>query len=171
MKSRFLLLVLMFLALAGAAWSAAADSPVSLVLTYKARPEARADFLAWVETAGAARFAAWKAGGVFSDAQLLFSTFPSSANPDLVAILDFPNLAASARWREIERRSPGELTQEALRLAVVESGNYGEILSRAVAAKRDPARAAYLVVTYATHVSAAEYAKYVLGYTVPLMKE
>lgn len=171
MKSRFLLPVLIFLALAGTALRATPDSPVSLVLTYKARPEVRADFRAWVETAGAARFAAWKAGGVFADAQLLFSTFPSSANPDLVVILDFPNLAASARWREIERRSPGGLTPEALRLAVVESGNYGEILSRAVAAKRDPARAAYLVVTYATHVSAADYAKYVSGYTVPQMKE
>jgi hypothetical protein len=171
MRTLRLLPLLMFFSLVGTALGAAPDSPVSLVLTYKARPEARADFRAWVETAGAARFAAWKAEGVFVDAQLLFSTFPSSANPDLVAILDFPNLADSARWREIERRSPGGLTPEALRLAVVESGNYGEILSRAVAAKRDPARAAYLVVTYATHVSAADYAKYVLSYTVPQMKE
>lgn len=161
----------MLLPLIGVAAGAAPDSPVSLVLTYKARPEARADFRAWVETTGAARFAAWKSGGVFADAQLLFSTFPSSANPDLVVILDFPSLVASARWREIERRAPGGLTPEALRLASVESGNYGEVLARAVAAKRDPAHASYLVVTYATHVSAAEYAKYVLGYTVPQMRE
>lgn len=171
MKSHSLLSLLILLSLVGAAFGAAADSAVSLVLTYKARPESRANFRAWVETTGASRFAAWKAEGVIADVQLLFSTFPSTANPDLVAILDFPNLAASARWREIERRSPGGLTPEALRLAVVESGNYGEVLSRAVAPKRDPARAAYLVVTYSTHVSAAEYAKYVLGYTVPQMKE
>lgn len=146
------------------------DRPISLVLTYRARPEARAEFRAWLETKGAAQFSAWKKEGVFADAQLLFSTFPSAANPDLVVVLDFARFTDSARWREIERRQPGGLTPEALRLASVESGNYGEQLSRAAAAKRDPARAVYLVVFYATHVSAAEYAKYVSGYTVPQMK-
>ncbi len=177
MKSRsgFLLLVLSACAaaLAPVALRAAdaVDGPVSIVLTYKARPEARADFRAWVETTGAARFAAWKKGGVFDDALLLFSTFPSAANPDLVVVLDFPRFTASARWREIERRSPGGLTPEALRLAGVESGNYGEPLARESAARRDSTKAAYLVVTYATHVPAAEYARYVTGYTVPQMKE
>lgn len=149
----------------------ATNGPVSIVLTYKARPDARVEFRTWVETAGAARFAAWKKEGVMSDVQLLFSTFPSLANPDLVVVLDFAHFTDTARWREIERRSPGGLTPEALRLATVESGNYGEPLARALAPKRDPAKAAYLVVMYATHVSAAEYAKYVLGYTVPQMKE
>ena len=140
------------------------------MLTYRARPEARADFRAWLETKGAAQFAAWRKAGVFAEAQLLFSTFPSSANPDLVAVLDFARFTDSARWREIERRAPGGLPPEALRLASVESGNYGEPLSRALAAKRDPARAAYLIVFYATHVPFADYAKYVAGYTVPQMK-
>jgi hypothetical protein len=146
------------------------DRPISLVLTYRARPEARAEFRSWLETKGAAQFSAWKRAGVFTDAQLLFSTFPSAANPDLVVVLDFARFTDSARWREIERRQPGGLTPEALRLAVVESGNYGEQLSRAVAKQRDPTRAVYLVVFYATHVAAAEYAKYVAGYTVPQMK-
>lgn len=150
---------------------AATNGPVSIVLTYKARPEVRAEFRAWVESTGAARFAAWKKEGVIADAQLLFSSFASLANPDLVVVLDFAHFTDTARWREIERRSPGGLTPEALRLASVESGNYGEPLARGLAPKRDPAKAAYLVVTYSTHVSAAEYAKYVLGYTVPQMKE
>jgi len=148
-----------------------ANGPVSVVLTYKARPETRAEFRAWVETTGAARFAAWKAEGVIADAQLLFTTFPSAANPDLVVVLDFAHFTDSARWREVERRSPGGLTPEALRLARVESGNYGEPMARATAERRNPARAAYLVVFYRTHVSAAEYAKYVAGYTVPQMRE
>jgi len=146
------------------------DRPISLVLTYRARPETRAEFRAWLETKGAAQFAAWKKAGVVADAQLLFSTFPSAANPDLVVVLDFARFTDSARWREIERRQPGGLTPEALRLATVESGNYGEPLSRAAAARSDPARAVYLIVFYATHVAAAEYAKYVAGYTVPQMK-
>jgi hypothetical protein len=149
----------------------ASNGPISIVLTYKARPETRAAFREWVETKGAARFATWKKDGVVADAQLLFSTFASAANPDLVVVLDFARLTDSARWREIERRSPGGLTPEALALAHVESANYGEPLARGAASRRDPARAAYLVVTYATHVSAAEYAKYVAGYTVPQMKE
>ena len=166
-------LALGFLLLASAVMRAdlAPDKPVTLVLTYKARPESRADFRAWLETTGAARFAAWKKDGVFAEAQLLFSTFASAANPDLVVILDFTRLADSARWREIERRAPGGLAPEALRLASVESANYGEPMAREATASRNPARAAYLVITYATHVSGAEYAKYVAGYTVPQMKE
>ncbi len=173
MKSRLLSVLLYALLLPAVLRSADApvNGPVSIVLTYKARPEARADFRAWVETTGAARFAAWKKEGVIADAQLLFSTFPSLANPDLVVVLDFAHFTDTVRWREVERRFPGGLTPEALRLASVESGNYGEPLARALAPKRDPAKAAYLVVMYATHVSAAEYAKYVLGYTVPQMKE
>ena len=167
MHLRFLILGLCLLSALGAQPT---DRPVSLVLTYRARPETRAEFRAWLETKGAAQFAAWKKAGVFADAQLLFSTFPSAANPDLVVVLDFARFTDSARWREVERRHPGGLTPEALRLAAVESGNYGEPLARAAAAQRDPARAAYLVVFYATHVSAAEYAKYVAGYTVPQMK-
>lgn len=173
MKLRLLAVLLLVLSIPAALWSAeaAVNGPVSIVLTYKARPESRVEFRTWVETTGAARFAAWKKEGVIADAQLLFSTFASLANPDLVVVLDFARFTDTARWREIERRSPGGLTPEALRLASVESGNYGEPLSRALAPKRDPAKATYLVVTYATHVSAAEYTKYVLGYTVPQMKE
>lgn len=173
MKIRLLPVLLLALSLSAALRSAepAINGPVSIVLTYKARPEARAEFRTWVETTGAARFAAWKKEGVIADAQLLFSTFASLANPDLVVVLDFARFTDTARWREIERRSPGGLPPEALRLASVESGNYGEPLARALAPKRDAAKAAYLVVTYATHVSAADYAKYVHGYTVPQMKE
>jgi hypothetical protein len=174
MKSRLLLLVFAAATLVPAlraAEAAPVNGPISVVLTYKARPETHAAFREWVETKGAARFAAWKQDGVFADAQLLFSTFASAANPDLVVVLDFARFTDSARWREIERRSPGGLTPEALALAHVESANYGEPLARAAAPQRDPARAAYLVVTYATHVSAADYAKYVRGYTVPQMKE
>ncbi len=173
MKTKLFLLALTCAALLPVARSAetAVNGPVSIVLTYKARPEARADFRTWVETKGAARFAAWKKEGVIADAQLLFSTFASAANPDLIIVLDFARFTDTARWREIERTSPGGLTPAALQLASVESGNYGEPLARAVAARRDPAKAVYLVVTYATHVSAADYAKYVHGYTVPQMKD
>lgn len=173
MKLRLLTLLLAATALVPALRSAEAapNVPISIVLTYKARPETRVAFREWVETKGAARFAAWKKEGVIADVQLLFSTFASAANPDLVVVLDFARFTDTARWREVERRSPGGLPPEALALAHVESANYGEPLARGAAPRRDPARAAYLVVTYATHVPAAEYAKYVAGYTVPQMKE
>lgn len=172
MKLRLLAYLLAAAALIPALCSAesAPNGPISIVLTYKARPETRSAFRVWVETKGAARFAAWKKDGVFADAQLLFSTFASAAHPDLVVVLDFARFTDSGRWREIERRSPGGLPPEALALAHVESANYGAPLARGAAPQRDPARAAYLVVTYATHVSAADYAKYVAGYTVPQMK-
>jgi len=173
MKKQLVISCLALLVSAGSMLSAESvtNGPVSLVLTYKAHPETRAEFRTWLEQQGAARFAAWKAEGVIADAKLLFSTFPSAANPDLVVVLDFAHFTDSLRWREIERRMPGGLPPEALRLASVDSGNYGEPLARAAAERRDPTRAVYLVVFYRTHVSAAEYAKYVAGYTVPQMRE
>lgn len=99
MKIRLLPVLLLALSLSAALRSAepAINGPVSIVLTYKARPEARAEFRTWVETTGAARFAAWKKEGVIADAQLLFSTFASLANPDLVVVLDFARFTDTAR--------------------------------------------------------------------------
>jgi len=156
---------LLVLAVAGRA----ADEAVSLVLTYRARPEQRAAFRTWVETKGAAQFAAWKKAGVFRDAHLLFSALPSAANPDLVVVLDFPRLADSAPWLEIERRSPGGLSPEALQLASADSGNFGEPLSLGSTARQGGADAIFLVIFYHVTASSTEYRKYVEGYTAPQM--
>lgn len=157
-----------FAALAAA--GRAADEAVSLVLTYRAVPAQRAAFRAWVETKGAAQFAGWKKAGVFRDAHLLFSALPSTANPDLVVVLDFPRLAASARWLEIERRSPGGLSPEALPLAAVESGNFGAPLALGATAGEGGADAIFLVIFYEVIASSTEYRKYVQGYTAPQMR-
>ncbi|MBL9215034.1 MAG: hypothetical protein JNG83_06120 [Opitutaceae bacterium] len=170
MRNRFHLLLLLAGLGLGAPAFAGADDPVSLVLTYRARPEHRADFRSWVETEGAAQFAQWRREGVFRDCLLLFTTF-ATANPDLVVVLDFARLADSGRWREIERRRPGGLTPEALRYAAPESASYGEAIAHGAAQRRDPARAAYLVITYAYTVDSATYRKYVAGYTVPQMED
>lgn len=174
MKSKCLFLL--FLLVLGVARTAAApDSPapsgVSLVLTYTAKPEQRVPFREWVETEGARRFEQWRQQGVFSSYRLLFNSFASAANPDLVVVLDFPSFASSAAWREIERRSPGGLTADALRLASVESTCYGEPLSRRFAAGSDARKAAYMIITYNVLTTASKYKEYVLGYTAPQMNE
>ena len=170
-----LLLCLAFLGL-GLARAIAAPNPepsaeISLILTYTAKPEQRIKFREWAETEGAARFEQWKQQGVCSGYQLLFNSFASAANPDLVVVLDFPSFAASAAWREIEKRSPGGLTPDVLRLASVESTCYGEPVSRRFAAGRNPRKAAYMIITYNVLTTVAKYKEYVQGYTAPQMNE
>jgi hypothetical protein len=166
LSKRLVSLVLAFVA--PTLW-ADANPPVSIVITYKALPGQRIAFRDWVETEGAARFARWKADGVFSECLLLFGTF-QTANPDLVVVLDFENFTDSARWREIARGAPGGLDAAAQKLAMVVSTDYSELIARGAAERRDPARGTWLIITYA-YTTGAAYRDYVANYTVPQMKE
>lgn len=164
MKSlRFVLLFLF----AGAVTSAT-ENPVSLVLTYRAPPEQRAAFRAWLAGEGAAQFARWKRDGVFADCLVLFTSFAATTGPDAVVVLDFARFADSQRWMEIERTLPGGLPPAALRLASVHSTFYADTLARA-GAPRSRAQSVYLLAVYDVAASADRYKSYVAGYIVPQM--
>lgn len=162
-----LLRFLFLFALAGAA-VAAAENPVSLVLTYRAKPEQRVAFRAWLAGDGAAQFARWKREGVFADCLVLFTSFAATTGPDAVVVLDFAGFSDSARWMQVERTLPGGLPPAALELASVESCFYADTLAQAGAA-RDHSKSAYLLAIYDVAASADKYKSYVGGYIVPQM--
>jgi len=168
---KILRLLFAFLAAAFAGRAAAeSNGPASLVLTYRAPPATRAAFRAWLETKGAAQFAAWKKDGVFAEAQILFGSFAATSTLDAIIILDFAHYTDSARWKEVEKKFPGGLPAEALALAAPESASYADVISHGVAAKRDPAKAAYMIAFYEVLTDIPKYEKYAEGYTAPQMR-
>ena len=169
MRLRLFLLAVL---LAGLTRSGAADAdgPVSLVITYRARPETRVAFRAWLETKGAAQFARWRAEGVFAGARILFSTLAAGAPVDAVVILDFTRYTDSAPWLKREREYPGGLSPEALQLAAPASAHFGDMISRGAGTGGDPARAVYLVAFYEVLSDLPKYRDYVRGYVEPQMR-
>lgn len=162
----FLRFLLLF-ALAGAAASGG-ENPVSLVLTYRAAPEQRVAFRAWLAGEGATQFVRWKREGVFADCLVLFTSFAATTSPDAVVVLDFARFSDSARWMEIEKTEPGGLSPAALKLAHVESAFYADTLARA-SRPGDAAHSTYLLAIYDVAASADRYKSYVGGYIVPQM--
>lgn len=150
--------------------AAQADGPVSLVITYRARPEARVAFRAWLETKGAAQFARWQAEGVFARAQILFGSLAANAPIDAVAILDFVRYTDSAQWKQVERQFPGGLPPEALQFAAPASAHYADRICYRASASHEPAKAAYLVAFYEVLTDMPKYRDYARGYVEPQMR-
>lgn len=150
--------------------AAEADGPVSLVITYRARPETRVAFRTWLETKGAAQFARWRAEGVFARARILFSTLAASAPVDAVVILEFARYTDSVHWQKRERDYPGGLPPEALQLAAPASAHFGDVIGRGARAGGDPASAVYLVAFYEVLTEQIRYRDYVRGYVEPQMR-
>ena len=147
-----------------------ANGPVSIVITYRARPENRADFRQWLETEGGRQFAQWKKAGVVADCQILFSTFAATVSIDAVVILDFPSYTESARWKEVEKKFPGGLNREALRLAAPEATFYAEPLLRGGKKGGDQAKSCYMLAIYDVAASSEKYRNYATGYIEPQMR-
>jgi hypothetical protein len=146
------------------------DAPTSLVISYRSRPETRAAFRAWLTGQGAAQFARWQHDGIFSDSEILFTSFAATSVVDAIVILHFAHYTDSARWKMIERTSPGGLSPEALLLAAPESACYADSLGHSQGAQHDPARAAYMITFYEVLSDTPKYQSYSAGYTLPQMR-
>ena len=146
------------------------DAPTSLIISYRAKPETRAAFRAWLATKGAAQFAQWQHDGVFSGSEILFTSFAATSVVDAFVILHFGHYTDSARWKTIERTSPGGLPPEALLLAAPESACYADSLGHGQGPQHDPSHAAYMVTFYEVLSDTPKYQSYSAGYTLPQMR-
>src|SRR5882672_8276577 len=100
----FIRAIVAFLWLVGACPLAAQirdNGPMTLVITYKSPPEKRAAFRGFMETTGATQFEQWKKRGVFTDYQILFSSFAGEnvGHFDMAVILQFASFVAAAPWK------------------------------------------------------------------------
>jgi hypothetical protein len=147
-----------------------ADGPTSLIITYKAKPESRAAFRAYMVEHVAQQFVQWEKDGIYRHAQLLFSGYAGGSAEDLIVILDFAHYTDLARWKDIERRLPGGLPAEALALGAPDGSALADPLAHGEATQRDVGKATYLITFYDVVTDRSRYQKYIAEYTVPQMK-
>ncbi len=160
---------LMLTVLASAQTGAAeqhADGPLSLIVTYHAKPADRVALRRELQGAGLRQFQAWKRAGVLSDFNLLYGRYADSGSFDAIAMLAFPNYAALQRWKTIERDFPGGLGSKALALTTSIQTAPADLVrdKRSAASSAD---SVYMVIPYETMISAPDYLKYADGYVVP----
>lgn len=145
------------------------NGPATLALQYKARPESRAAFRAYLAGKGVAQLEAWKKNGVFKDYQLLFSSFVNASTWDAMALLHFDHYADMEKWKHVERRQPGGLPPEALALASPTATYVMDLKWSGSSGGREPSSPIYFVIPY-EFSSRAEYKTYVEAYVIPQMK-
>src|SRR2546426_7538201 len=109
--------------IAAEAWAWAADvpftqthtsGPQTLLIAYRCTPDQRVALRQLMLKTGVARFQHWKERGVLKDYRILFNDYIDSETYDMLSLLTFADFDSVAKWREIEKISPGGLPAEAL---------------------------------------------------------
>lgn len=103
--------------------------------------------------------------------RLLFNWYVDGNTWDMMAVLSFHQYADVARWREIERSSPGGLSQESLRFGAP-TNTYSADLSwhkTAPGSDGDTSKSVFFVIPYDV-ANLEEYKPYVAGYVIPQME-
>lgn len=147
------------------------SGPTTLIITYRCLPANRAHFRDSVEKTEIKRFEKWKSAGVLQDYRLLFNWYADANTWDMMAILSFHKYADLAGWKEIERNSPGGLSDETLRWGAP-SNTYSADLTwheTAPGAKSGSEKSVFFVIPYDV-TNLEEYKPYVDGYVIPQMK-
>ena len=131
------------------------DGPTELIITYRCPPPRRAAFRQFVTESGIRRFEQWKQDGVLKDYRFLFNWYVDVDTWDAMAVLSFTNYAQVARWKEIERVSPGGLIRDALELAWPLNTTSADLMSHGAAEEPNhldgrgaPASSVYWVISY-----------------------
>jgi hypothetical protein len=159
-------------ALAQETFSQTRDSgPQSLVIAYRVKPEGRVALRKFMEKGGVARFEAWKKQGVLKDYHILFNSYLDFETYDMLSFLTFNDFPGVAKWKEIEKQSPGGLPPAALSL-IQSAITYSLDAAFQGAASQPHARgkSVFLIIPYDVLIPTDDYLKYAETYVVPQMK-
>jgi hypothetical protein len=142
------------------------NGPTALIVTYHARPGARAKFREIMRTEGVAQLEKWKDSGVFARYQALFTTYAGDSVPDMFLVLKFDHFSDLGRWQRIEESFPGGLPADAQQIASVDTSATADIVKESSVAETT-AESQFFVLEYDVLVDMPKYTSYVLGYAVP----
>jgi hypothetical protein len=144
--------------------------PTALVITYRCAPANRPAFRESVLKNDLPRFERWKRAGALESYRLLFNWYVDEGTWDMMAVLSFRNYAGVARWREIERGSPGGLSQESLRLGAPTNTYSADLTWRGSSPRAgDSVKSVFFVIPYDV-ADMGEYKPYVAGYVIPQLE-
>jgi hypothetical protein len=123
--------------------------PTQLIVTYRCPPPRRAAFRQYMGEYGLQRFDRWKQDGVLAEYKFLFNWYIDVDTWDAMAILTFPDYGAVARWKDIEKASPGGLPRDALEMAWPLNSYPADLLNREVSdSTGDRSKAVYFIRAY-----------------------
>jgi hypothetical protein len=127
--------------------------PTQLIITYRCPPPRRAAFRQYMNEFGIQRFERWKQDGILKDYRFLFNWYVDVDTWDAMAVLSFPDYARVARWKEIEKVSPGGLVRDALDMAWPLNSNPADLVaSGAEDQPNDAAQSVFFVIPYGNGV-------------------
>jgi hypothetical protein len=144
--------------------------PTRLVITYRCPPPRRAAFRQYMNEYGIQRFEHWKQDGLLSDYRFLFNWYVDVDAWDAMAILSFPSYAQVARWKDIERASPGGLMRDALDMAWPLNSYPSDLVSSAdPEPPHNAAQSVFFVVPY-DNPNGSDFRELVNSWVVPQAK-
>jgi len=173
MRKIFLFALLSLLAVGSAfAQADGPDAPTALIITYRAKPEARVKFRSIMQTEGVAQFNQWQKTGVFASYKLFSPAYAAAGmnTPDLYAILRFTHFTDLAGWQKIEKSMPGGLPASAQAIAYADTSGTADIVKEESAAP-ETKNSQYFILTYDVLIPIPAYKKYALGYAIPQFQE
>ncbi|MGH9843222.1 MAG: hypothetical protein ACREEM_31165 [Blastocatellia bacterium] len=148
------------------------SGPLNLLITYRCASAGRPAFREYLAKNGLAQFEQWKREGVIQEYRILFNWYVDADAWDAMAILKFHEYADVARWRAIEKNSPGGLSKEALTLATPIHTYSADAAWQGASetGKGDSKESVFFVIPYELLVPLPDYKTYVDGYVIPQIK-
>ncbi len=157
-----------FSAASPAAAAAPTDAGITtVVLEYHAAPADRLALRQFMQAEGLLQLERWKSEGFLRDYKVLFSRYVDNKNWDMLTLLDFPDAATAAKWKDVEATTPAGLPPKALALVSEIDTNPGDLYLRGGASKGS---GVYVVIPYDYLVSTEKYLAYLRGYLVPQLE-
>jgi hypothetical protein len=144
------------------------SGPQTLVVAYRCDPAQRVALRQSMLSGGVARFEDWKQQGVLKEYHVLFNNYLDSDTYDLISLLTFKDYSGVAKWKEIEKITPGGLPSEALKL-IRSAITYSLDGIRHGASPQPPApgKSVYFIIPYDYLIPTDDYVKYVDSYVIP----
>lgn len=169
MRTPFPATLAIFLAAGAAEAQDLPGGPTQLVITYRCPPPRRAAFRQFMTEQGILRFEHWKKDGLLKDYRFLFNWYVDVDAWDAMAVLTFPNYDQVAKWREIEKITPGGLPRDALEMAWPLNTYSADLFSGGVEEPANPAHSVFMAFAYDLP-NPAEARAYLNAYVVPQAK-
>jgi hypothetical protein len=145
-----------------------ATGPLTLAIAYRCNLDQRVALRQRMLAGGVGRFEQWKKQGVLADYHILFNSYLDSETYDMVSLLTFKAYSDIARWREIEKESPGGLNRDVLSL-ITSAVTYPLDAIRHNASKDMPerGRSVYFIIPYDFLIPTDDYVTYLDAYVIP----
>lgn len=140
----------------------------AVVITYRCAASNRPLLRREVQQTLVPRLEAWRRAGTLAGYQLLFNSFVDQSSWDVLAILSFQDFDGIAKWRNLERSSPGGLTAQELRVLTPSAEYLTDVVGRSQAAASEHRPGVFLVIPYVFSPTPLDkYLQYAHGYILP----